>query len=318
MDTIKYLVSGADPVGGDSDVPDGERILQDILAAPEAFMDRVPVHVPTLAERRRRRGKVAGLLAVAAAAVTAGVLLTTSLVPGQEAPAPAATNSMEPFPVSSASPPSTPAPSQSASPATQAATAHATTPPVAPADDWPSYASTDGKISFDYPPDWTVLPKPSSQGYPAIALDVQDQAGKTVASLHYGASGGLGGGCASPVAYAVLDSVELALPYNASFPDVITPRFAFRALLEGDRVTASYGITSTAAGKDGTSCMFYNVVNGPPESPTYAFSDVFQVRAGDGGGMSFRTLDEARAYMLTPEYINAKRMITSLKIRNGA
>jgi hypothetical protein len=316
MDAIKYLVSGADPVGREADVPDGEKILQDILSTPEVFMDRVPVHVPTLAERRQRRGKVAGLLAVAAAAVTAGVLLTTNLGPALEAPAPAATYSTEPAPVTSASPSSTPAPaataapSQSANPATPTAA-----PPVAPADEWRSYTSADGSVSFEYPPDWTVLPKPSHPQYPAILLDVQDAAGKPVAFLKYGVSGGLGGACGAPVAYTVLDSVELALPYNASLPNVITPRFAFRALLEPDRVTASYGITSTTAGKDGLSCMFYNVVNGPPESPTYAFADVVQVRVGDG--MTFSSLDEARAYMLTPEYINAKRMITSLKIQSG-
>ncbi|MDP9997338.1 hypothetical protein J2W15_000823 [Pseudarthrobacter sulfonivorans] len=62
--------------------------------------------------------------------------------------------------------------------------------------------------------------------------------------------------CQGPVPYTVLDSVELALPHNPSAADVITPRFAFRALQEAGRVTASYGITSSAAGKDGKSCMF--------------------------------------------------------------
>ena len=35
------------------------------------------------------------------------------------------------------------------------------------------------------------------------------------------------------------------------------------------------------------------------------------------GAKTFPSLDAARAYMQTPEYLNAKRMITSLKINEG-
>ena len=70
--------------------------------------------------------------------------------------------------------------------------------------------------------------------------------------------------------------------------------------------------------------MFYNVVNGPAESPMYSFADAFQVRAGDPaeipdrkGAKTFPSLDAARACMQTPEYANAKRMISSLKINAG-
>ncbi len=145
--------------------------------------------------------------------------------------------------------------------------------------------------------------------------------GLIVASLHYGPSGGIGGACRGPVPYTVLDSTVLDLPYNTSAADTITPRFTFRALQEPDRVTASYGLTSSVAGKDGTSCMFYNVVSGPAEAPLYSFADAFQVNAGAPmnsgarkGAKTFPTMDAARAYMQTPEYLNAKRMITSLKI----
>ncbi len=70
--------------------------------------------------------------------------------------------------------------------------------------------------------------------------------------------------------------------------------------------------------------MFYNVVSGPPESPLYSLADVFQVSVGgsqrtDGetGFKSFGSLEEAKTYMQTPEYLSAKHMITSLKINAG-
>jgi hypothetical protein len=157
-----------------------------------------------------------------------------------------------------------------------------------------------------------------------VDVEVANAEGAVVASLHYGPSGGIGGACQGPVPYTVLDSVVLALPYNASASDIITPRFTFRALQEPDHVTASYGITSSTAGKDGKSCMFYNVVSGPAEAPLYSFADAFQVNAGapaesgkSNGAKTFSSMEAARAYMLTPEYLNAKRMITSLKIKES-
>jgi hypothetical protein len=319
MDAIKYLVSGVDPLAGDAGFPDGGKTLQDIFSRPEVFLDRVATHVPTPGERRRRRGRVAGILAVAAAAVTAGVLLSINLGPIMETPAPAATFTSNPAPSSTSSTHPTLSPAAGAPPVPTPASPAAPVS-VSPDAEWQTYASADGKVSFEHPVNWKVLPKPDNPEYPAVALDVQDQQGNRVASLHYGASGGIGGACAAPVPYAVLDSVELVLPYNTGFPEVITPRFAFRVLLEADRVTASYGITSSAAGKDGKSCMFYNVVNGPTDSQLYSFADNFQVSAGDTqteGLKTFRTLDEARAYTLTPEYAKARRMITSLKIQGG-
>ncbi|BCW70490.1 hypothetical protein NicSoilB8_15340 [Arthrobacter sp. NicSoilB8] len=37
---------------------------------------------------------------------------------------------------------------------------------------------------------------------------------------------------------------------------------------------------SSVAGRDGKSCMFYNVVSGPAESPFYYFTDDVQVNSG--------------------------------------
>lgn len=221
-----------------------------------------------------------------------------------------------------------PAATSSASPAITATdagtsasgTAPASAAPVPSPDEWRTFSSPGAKISFEYPASWTVSIPAGAAGPPAVDVDVTDAEGIVVASLHYGPSGVIGGACEGAVPYTVLDSVELALPYRPTSGSV-TPRFTFRALQEPGHVTASYGLTSTVAGADGTSCMFYNVVNGPAESPLYSFADAFQVNAGRPavggnrkGAKTFASLDEARAYMQSPEYVKAKRMITSLKI----
>ena len=240
---------------------------------------------------------------------------------GVVAPVATATSSITPSTTPSTVTPSTAPPATAAVPPAAAAPASTPVPPV---EEWKTFTSGNGNVSFDYPAQWTVTAPPGAAASPAVDVDVADETGLVVASLHYGPSGGIGGACQAPVPYKVLDSVELALPYNQAAADTITPRFTFRALLEAGRVTASYGITSSAAGRDGTTCMFYNVVSGPPESPLYSFADAFQVNAGGPeevagrkGAKTFPSLDAARAYTETAEYWNAKRMITSLKINAG-
>ena len=144
-----------------------------------------------------------------------------------------------------------------------------------------------------------------------------------VASLHSGPYRGIGGACQSPVSYVVLDSVDVDIPYQPTKGSV-TPRFTFRALQDADHVTASYGLTSFPAGQNGMTCMFYNVVNGPADSPPFSFADTYQVNAGGTeqipnrkGAKTFPSLDAARAYMQTSEYRNVKRMVTSLKVSAG-
>jgi hypothetical protein len=324
MDPIRNLVSGADPVRHNPAVPDGEEALRGMLGRAGGFTDRVSPDIPTLAERRQRRARVAGLMTIAAAAVTAGVLVTVNLGPLTVAPAPAGTSTATASPALSSSPSPTPTPSPASSigDSDTAPAAPPAAPSPSPAQAWKTYVSADGRISFEFPADWSVQqPQTINPDYPAVDAVVKDQAGRHVASLHYGASGGIGGVCSTPpVPYSVLDSVELALPYNTAASNVITPRFTFRALVEADKVTASYGITSSAAGVDGKSCMFYNVVNGPAEAPLYSFADNVQTNAGAGGtanSKTFSSLEEARAYMQTPEYLSAKRMITSLAIKAG-
>ncbi|MCB5275776.1 hypothetical protein BJG92_03329 [Arthrobacter sp. SO5] len=267
---------------------------------------------------------MAGVVAIAAVAVTVGVLAATNLGSLNSAPAASATGGVV-APIASG--PITATPTPVVTPLVSAPvppTADPTPPaPVPPAEQWRTFTSPGGKVTFEYPAAWSTASPQGAGGDPAVDVDVSDEAGIVVASLHLGPAGGFGGACQGAVPYAVLDTAEVDLPYQPSKGSV-TPRFAFRALQESDRVTASYGLTSTPAGQGGTTCMFYNMVNGPAETPTYTFADAFQVRAGDPeeipgrkGAKAFPSMDAARAYMGTSEYLNAKRMISSLKISAG-
>lgn len=295
---------------GNQDLPDGD-----------LYQDEWP---QKNAAPRRRWPWAAAVVALAVAAVAGGAVAGTM---GSAAPARSTAEVMAPS-ASAATTTTTPSPSAATSSAVKpsASAAPATSDPATPAPApgaWRTFTSADGKASFDYPGSWSVSTPAGAAGSGDVDVDVADESGVVVASLHLGPYGGLGGACQGAVPYTVLDSVEVDLPYEPSKGSV-TPRFAFRALQETDRVTASYGLTSTPAGQGGTTCMFYNMVNGPAETPPYTFADAFQVRAGDPeeipgrkGAKAFPSMDAARAYMETSEYLNAKRMITSLKITAG-
>lgn len=279
---------------------------------------------------RRRWPWVVAIVVLAAAAAAGGIAVAGNL--GSAAPAPAATAGVV-APTASAATTTAPPPTVATSapvppPIVAPASSNAATPTPTPTPTpsigaWRTFTSADGKVSFEHPATWTVGTPAGAFGPGAVDVDVANEAGVVVASLHLGPYGGLGGACQGAVPYTVLDVVEVDLPYQPAKGSV-TPRFAFRALQEKDRVTASFGLTSTVAGQDGTTCMFYNVVNGPAETPMYSFADAFQVNAGGTeevanrqGAKTFASLDAARAYMQTSEYLNAKRMITSLKITAG-
>lgn len=275
---------------------------------------------PDTAARRRWPWAVA-VVALAVAAVAGGVAVAGNMGAVDRSPVAASTAAVT-TPTASAALPATPSPSIATSaPVSPSSTASAPATPAPSAGAWQTFTSADSKVSFEYPATWRTSDVSGGSG--GIDVDVANEAAVVVASLHFGPSGGIGGACQGEVPYTVLDSAEVDLPHQPAKGSV-TPRFAFRALQEADRVTASFGLTDTPAGQNGTTCMFYNVVSGPPESPLFSFADAFLVRAGGSedepkhqGAKTFPSLDAARAYMQTPEYLNAKRMITSLKINEG-
>jgi hypothetical protein len=275
---------------------------------------------------RRRWPWAAAVVALAVAAVASGVAVAGNMGSAVQTPVAASVAAVTTAPTASAAPTATPSPivATSAPVSPPSSAASATSDPASPtpsAGTWRTFTSADSKVSFDYPAVWRV--SDAAGGSAGVDVDVANEAGVVVASLHFGPSGGLGGACQGDVPYTVLDSAEVDLPHQPAKGSV-TPRFAFRALQEPDRVTASFGLTDTPAGQNGTTCMFYNIVTGPAEWPLLSFADAFQVNVGSRegdpmrkGAKTFPSLDAARAYMQTPEYLNAKRMITSLKINEG-
>src|SRR4051794_33986328 len=110
MDPIKNLISGSDPLRNDpAAVPDADAALRRGTTETPLFTDSLPANVLRFEDRKRRRARVAGVLTLAAAAVTAGVLVATNLGPLVSAPEPAGTV--------------VPSPSESTSPATPSPTA---------------------------------------------------------------------------------------------------------------------------------------------------------------------------------------------------
>ncbi|KIS27663.1 hypothetical protein TV39_07815 [Arthrobacter sp. SPG23] len=338
MDRIEQLMKNAKPqipgprqhaVPANPDAISAEPAAQAAPTFSGTFTDSSKITALNGARQSKRRTAIrAGVAGLAAAAV-----VTLAVVAGNmgglssPAPGPAASNTAPetgPSPSASASQSgttgTTPASaSASAVPSTAASSGPASVPVAA----WQTFTSANGSVSFDYPAGWNVVPLPGEGVGNIVKLQVTDSAGKHVADLTYGdIGGGLGGACSSePRPYTVLDTVEMQLPYDSAASDV-TPRFTFRALENGSGVNASFGITTRKAGADGQSCMFYNVVNGPQDSPVYMFADSLQVNSapspdGATGVKTFSTIAEARAYMQSSGYLDAKRMITSLKITAG-
>lgn len=130
MDPIKELIEGADPLrGGGELAPDAEAALARVLAAPVGGADKLPPNVRSFAAARRlRNARIAGLLTMAAAAVTAGVLVATHLGSISAVPVPAGTTTMapsvSPTAAGTASPTATATASSTATPSSLAAVGH--------------------------------------------------------------------------------------------------------------------------------------------------------------------------------------------------
>ncbi len=128
MDPIRELIEGADPLrSGVGAMPDAEAALARVVATPGNGADKLPPNVRSMAAARRlRTARIAGLLTMAAAAVTTGVLVATHLGSINAVPVPAGTSSLTP----SASPTATTTAAGMASPTpTPTATASPTTTP---------------------------------------------------------------------------------------------------------------------------------------------------------------------------------------------
>ncbi|MET3935174.1 hypothetical protein [Arthrobacter sp. OAP107] len=320
MDPIKNLISGSDPLRNDpAALPDADAALRRVTTEAPLFTDSLPANVLRFEDRKRRRARVAGVLALAAAAVTAGVLVATNLGPLVSAPEPAGT--VVPSPSESTSP-ATPSPTATPA-ATRKATATPTptpTPtPTAAAVTWTTFTDATGQATFEHPLGWTVSQMPQTiDGGAYNIVEVKNAAGKTMSTLGlvYDVTGGPV--CPAPKPYQTLDSVVVDIPQKPAklreHPQGPSA-FVFR-VIQGDKVYGSLALADGDLAPQPTTCGLYNGILGPDNVPFAQFGDtVWLTSDGQDAPLTFDSVAQAKAYMKTREYQDVKRMLISLALQ---
>ncbi|MFC9353949.1 hypothetical protein [Arthrobacter sp. NPDC057013] len=320
MDPIKNLISGSDPLRNDpAAVPDADDALRRVTTEAPMFTDSLPPNVLRFEDRKRRRARVAGVLTLTAAAVTAGVLVAANLGTLVSAPEPAGT--VVPSP-SKSSVPATLTPSATPT-ATRTATATpagtpAPTPPAA-AVTWTTFTDATGQATFEHPLGWTMSQEPQTiDGGEYNIVEVKNGAGKTMATLRlvYDVAGGPV--CPDPKPYQTLDSVVVDIPQKAAKlrehrqgPSA----FVFR-VVKGDKVYGSLALADRDLAAQTSTCGLYNGILGPDNVPIAQFGDAVWLTAdGKEAPLTFDSIAEAKAYMGTQEYQDVKRMLISLALQ---
>jgi hypothetical protein len=318
MDPIKNLISGSDPLRDDpAAMPDTDEALRRVTRGAPMFTDSLPANVFRFEDRKRHRARVAGVLTLAAAAVTAGVLVAANLGSLMAAPQPAGT--VVPAPAESTLPPTaTPTASRTAT-ATPAASLRPTPTPTAAAVTWTTFTDATGQATFEHPLGWTVSQEPQTiDGGEYNIVEVRNPAGRTMSTLRllYDAAGGPV--CPVPKPYQTLDSVAVDIPQKAAklreHPQGPSA-FVFR-IIQGDQVYGSMALADGDLAAPPTTCGLYNGILGPDNVPFAQFGDTSWLTAdGKGAPLTFASIDEAKAYMGTQEYRDVKRMLISLALQ---
>ena len=317
MDPIKKLISDADPMKSDPlPVPDGEQALRRMFSDPSAFSDVLLPPVASLDAARRRRTRLAALVTMAAAAVTAGVLVATNLGSLSSLPAPAGTVTATEAAEATATPSSTSSPTPTSTPTPAA--------PVA----WTTFRDATGQATFEHPVGWTASEQPATvDGRQINTVVVKNAEGKEVSTLSLFTQGPVGGYmCPVPKPLFTLDSVALDIPQKAAKLKESRrgpSEFAFR-VIQSDKVYGTMALNDRELTPTTTACVLHNGILGPDNAPFASFGDVSYLQQ-DGGvwpagsaPLTFATLAEAEAFKQTQEYQDLKRMLISLELRAPA
>jgi hypothetical protein len=208
----------------------------------------------------------------------------------------------------------TTAPAESSPGATASRPASPTpTPSLTASAAWTQYTTADGELTFDFPAAWSIRDPAGDlpEGGGAFA-EVTNQAGKPMATLRTNMA--VGSACVERFPYSVLETEPMAaLTQGGS-----TPRYVFET--RGDvtapyptiNTVAAYGIETAAAPTGEVACPIFHFFTWPPTSASFGagYNPVNNETPGDP---SLPYLEKARLYMGTPEYLDIKRMITSLR-----
>ena len=311
MDPIKSLISGSDPLRHDPAAePDAEAALRRVVSEAPMFSDSLPANLLRFEDRKRRRARLAGVLTLTAAAVTAGLLVATNLGALTSSPAPAPANTVADSAAPTATPTSSPTPS--------ATTAPTTSPAPTAAAAWTTFTDETGQATFEHPPGWKVSEAPQTiAGGSYNTVEVKNSAGRTMTTLRlvYDATGGPV--CPDPKPFRTLDSVVVDIPQKAAKLKEFArgpSAFVFR-VIQGDKVYGSLALTDGDLAPQATTCGLYNGILGPDNVPFAHFGDTVWLTAdGRDAPLTFNSVADARAYMGTQEYRDIKRMLISLAL----
>jgi hypothetical protein len=316
MDPIKNLISGSDPLRNDTAaLPDADETLRRVTTEAPMFTDSLPPNVLQFEDRKRRGARVTGVLTLAAAAVTAGVLVATNLGSLVSVPEPAGT--VVPSP-SESSAPATATPTVTPH-ATRSATATPTGTSLAAPAAWVTFTDATGQATFEHPLGWTVSQTPQTiDGGSYNIVEMKNAAGKTMATLRlvYDVTGGPV--CPDPKPYQTLDSVVVDIPQKEAklkeHPQGPSA-FVFR-VIQGAKVYGSLALADGDLVVQATTCGLYNGILGPDNVPIAQFGDAVWLAAdGKDAPLTFGSVAEAKAYMGTQEYRDVKRMLVSLALQ---
>ena len=324
MDPIQSLISGTDPVRREPDGPNAEAALRRALQEGPVFSDSRSANVLNFDHRRRNRARLAGVLTLTAAAVTAGVLVTTNLGPLVSAPSPAPAGTAAVPSSATATPTATPTaaegtPSATPSPTPSAPEASASAPVPAAPTAWTTFTDATGQATFEHPVGWTLSEAPQTiQGGAYNVVAIKNAAGKTVSTLRlvYDSTGGPV--CPDPKPFQTLDSVVVDIPQKADKLREFArgpSAFVFR-IIQGDKVYGSLALADGDVAPKAATCGLYNGILGPDSVPFAHFGDTEWLTAdGQHAPLTFESVTDAKAYMQTQEYKDVKRMLISLALQ---
>lgn len=183
------------------------------------------------------------------------------------------------------------------------------------------------QIQLELAPGFTTSSDVPNESYDSLSIRiVRDSPPQDVlAQIYYGKvmpQRDLQACIATPEDYVELDSVPVDLPFNAKAMGTTSPRFVYR-VVTGPSLKASLGITSQPPGTSVDRCTEFHHVESLPIGTLLVVSDHVQFSGLAAGWLStsttsltpnFGSLEEARAFMATDEYLTYKRMLTSVRI----
>lgn len=327
MDPIQSLISGTDPVRREPAGPDAEAALRQALKEGPVFSDSRSAEVLNFDHRRRSRARLAGVLTLTAAAVTAGVLVTTNLGALVSAPSPAPAGTVAVPSPATATPTATPTaaeigtPSATQSPTPAAPGTSASAPVPAAPIAWTTFTDATGQATFEHPVGWTLSEAPQTiQGGAYNVVEIKNAAGKTMSTLRlvYDSTGGPV--CPDPKPFQTLDSVVVDIPQKADKLREFArgpSAFVFR-IIQGNKVYGSLALADGDLAPKAATCGLYNGILGPDDVPFVHFGDTEWLTAdGQHAPLTFDSVADAKAYMQTQEYKDVKRMLISLALQPG-